>query len=76
MHLTSKTLKPSGVKTGRKNAFSGDGRVTRFDQSTWVVCRGGQETEGRNEVQMNKELRPKSVPVRASRFYTRRRFNV
>ena len=67
-------LKPSGIKTGRKKvAFSGDGRINRFDQSTWVVCCGGQETEGRNEIQMNKELRKaKCVPVRASRFYTRR----
>ena len=74
-HLTSKKLKPSGIKTGRKKvAFSGDGRINRFDQSTWVVCCGcGQETEGRNEMQMNKELRKaKCVPVRASRFYTRR----
>ena len=61
MHFTSKTLKPSGIKTVRKKvAFSGDGRGTRFVQSTWSVCRGGQETEGRNEVQMNKELRAKS----------------
>ena len=62
-----------GIKTGRKKvAFSGDGRINRFDQSTWVVCCGGQETEGRNEMQMNKELKAKCVPVRASRFYTRR----
>ena len=52
------TLKPSGIKTGRKKvALSGDGRINRFDQRTWVVCCGGQETEGRNEMQMNKELR-------------------
>ena len=66
------TLK-SGIKTGRKKvAFSGDGRINRFDKSTWVMCCGGQETEGRNEMQMNKELKAKCVPVRASRFYTRR----
>ena len=53
-------------------AFSGDGRINRFDQSTWVVYCGGQETEGRNEMQMNKELKAKCVPVRASRFYPRR----
>ena len=73
MHLTSKKLKPSGIKTGRqKVAFSGDGRINRFDQSTWVVHCDGQEAEGRNEMQMNKELKAKCVPVRASCFYTRR----